>query len=80
MKPVVENFNTVTAGIGDLFNDFSVEKLGTMVEQGKEFASSVKTMASSLNGIGGKDIVSYLLTTAAEGRHFPDRGKYSGGI
>ena len=67
VKPVVENFNTVTAGIGDLFNDFSVEKLGTMVEQGKEFASSVKTMASSLNGIGGKDIVSYLLTTAAEG-------------
>lgn len=66
VKPVVEGFGSVTSGIGELFQDFSAEKIGAMVEQGKEFASSVKTMASSLKSIDGRDIVSYLLTAGAE--------------
>lgn len=66
VKTVIDNFHAVTSGIGDLFNEFSVAKLTEMVNKGKEFASSVKTMATSLATIQGKDIVSYLLTTAVE--------------
>lgn len=67
VKPVIDNFNGMTKGIGELFNDFSLKKLGAMVDQGKEFVSSVNTMKSSLMSISGQDITSYLLTTGAEG-------------
>lgn len=67
VKEAAEKFGTMTAGIGGLFQEFSVERLGEMVEKGKDFADSAKKTADSLRSIQGKDVISYLLTTAAEG-------------
>ncbi len=64
--PVVDTFQDMTGDIGELFQDFSFDKVSSILSKGKQLGDQVKTMTSALGSISGKDVVSYLLTSGAE--------------
>lgn len=66
IEPVIDNFNTITAKVADIFGDFSLDKIKDFITEGKKFYSSIEIMQTSLKGITGEEVVSYLLTAGAE--------------
>ncbi len=66
VQPVVHTFQEMTGDIASLFQDFSFDKVSSILGKGQELKGQVSTMITALKGITGKDVVSYLLTTGAE--------------
>lgn len=64
--PVVDTFQDMAGDVGELFQDFSFDKVSSILSKGQQLGGQVKTMASALGSITGKDVASYLLTTGAE--------------
>lgn len=66
VQGVVTDFKEITGTVAGIFQEFSLDKLKELVNQGKAFLQSVKSMRSSLSQIKGQDVVEYLLTTGSE--------------
>jgi len=46
------------------FQDFGIDKLGTIIDTGKQFGTDVKAVGTALKAVKGEDIINYLLVSA----------------
>lgn len=63
---VVENFNTLTTSVGNIFSNFSIDNISEIIKEAQVFLNSIKTMKDVIGQIKGENVINYLLTTGTQ--------------